>query len=87
MEGRLTPGSGNKWYAKSDVRTSTFVISCKQTDNDSFSITRGDFREIQKIAFQDGKDMALAIDMNGIRFAVVEWNMFANLVNALNGIE
>lgn len=74
--GKLTPGSGNQWHTKSDVRTSTQRISCKETKADRFSVTRSDLREIQNIAAQDNKTAVMAINMNGIKFVVIPYHDF-----------
>ena len=81
MGGKVTPGSGNQWYKKGDVRNEGWRVSCKQTDKDSFTITRNDWREIEKIAREDSKSMAIAVQMGGIPFAVIPWNDFTFLTS------
>jgi len=72
--GRIQTGSGNQWFAKGDVKTGKHVISCKQTDRDSFSITGNDWNEIRKIAEAAGRSPILAINMNGKRIAVMDYD-------------
>lgn len=77
-EGSITVGSGNQWYSKSDVRTEKYRISCKDTEKNSFSITRSDWREIDRISAQDNKIPVLAINISGVKLALISWDSFIN---------
>lgn len=39
LGGKVTPGSGNKWFAKLDVGTSSFLWSLKATSKNSYRLT------------------------------------------------
>jgi len=78
--GRVQPGSGNKWFAKGEVRTKERVISCKQTANSSFQITEMDLKEIEKIANQDLKYWALAVNLNGKPIIIIDYRDFLDLI-------
>jgi len=41
-------GSGNIWYAKLDVNSSTFLFSCKNTKNKSFSVSKEIMKEVEE---------------------------------------
>lgn len=75
--GKVTPGSGSKWFSKGDVRSENYIISCKQTNRNSFNLTRMDLREIENIAAADDKEWALAININGRKVVVLPWDQFA----------
>jgi hypothetical protein len=73
FQGRVTPSSGNQWFAKGDVKAQNYIISCKSTDKDSFSFKRSDWKEICDIAYSDSRIPVLAIDMNGVLLAVIDY--------------
>lgn len=77
--GRLTPGSGNKWFAKGDVRADDIRISCKSTSNNSFSVTKEDVREIEQIAWADLKEWAMALEINGRQLIVMDYRSFLDI--------
>ena len=79
MGGVLTPGSGNKWYAKGDVVTRNEAISCKQTAAKSFSVTEGDVSEIEKICFEKNKTWLLAVMMGNRKLIVMPYDDYLEL--------
>jgi len=83
VDGVVMAGSGNQWFAKSDVRNQEYRFSCKQTDNDSFSIKRSDWREIWKIGMEDSKAPVVAVNMNGIKLAVLDWDDFLEIMRPM----
>lgn len=54
FNGRITPGSGNKWTQKLDVRMGSFLVSAKATDAGSFTVTDDMLREIQSYRYRPG---------------------------------
>lgn len=48
--GRCQPGSGNRWFAKGDVKTDTHLIQVKATTAKSYSLTLKELEEIEKQA-------------------------------------
>lgn len=59
-----TKGSGNQWFAKMDLNGESILVSCKHTDADSFRVTKGHLREIQKACVGE-QEPVMAIDVNG----------------------
>lgn len=59
-----TRGSGNQWFAKMDINGAEILVSCKHTDADSFRVTKGHLREIQKACVGE-QEPVMAIDVNG----------------------
>lgn len=61
LGGQVTPGSGNKEYAKGDIRKTQFVIESKATVKASMSVKQAWLAKVQKEALDAGKDPALII--------------------------
>ena len=55
LGGRVTPGSGNLWFQKSDVYTDSFRIEDKFTFKDNYRISYDILRKIEKEANQTKK--------------------------------
>lgn len=77
--GKVTPGSGNRWFAKGDVKAKRFLIECKTTDKNSFRLELAVLRKIQMEAIAEGKDPAVCIDIGGVEYFVVPGYVFRNL--------
>lgn len=61
---KLTPASGAKWGAKGDVRHEDFLIECKTTEKDYYSITTKVWEKIRMEATKDhGRIPLLVIDL------------------------
>ena len=75
--GKTVVASGAKWFADSDVRSDKFLVECKTTSKDYFSITTALWEKILKEATKDhGRIPLMVIDLNhdsvheGKRFVV-----------------
>lgn len=55
MQGVVTPGSGNQWFAKGDVSTEHELIEAKITAFDSFTLKLKELRKIRGEAVMEGK--------------------------------
>lgn len=55
LHGSRTPGSGNTWHSKSDVRTDTELWEAKITSAKSFSIKDADLAKNRNYALTDGR--------------------------------
>ena len=53
--GSTTPGSGNGWIVKADVRTESLLIECKTTTKQSYSLKDEDLRKLWEQALIDGR--------------------------------
>lgn len=54
MGGRVTPGSGNGWATKNDVKTDTLSVEIKYTDAKSYSLKHADLQKAERQALLDG---------------------------------
>lgn len=63
--------SGSLWFADSDVRSDKFLIECKTTDKDYYSLKSSVWEKIEREADLDHMRIPLmAIDIRGHRFIV-----------------
>lgn len=61
---RLTPASGAKWGQKGDVRSDKFLVECKTTEKDYYSLTSKVWEKIEEEAIRDHMRIPLmAIDL------------------------
>lgn len=65
LNGRTVVGSGSRWFADSDVKTDKFLVECKTTAKNYFSITTQLWEKIEKEATKDHMRIPLmVIDLN-----------------------
>lgn len=77
--GRTTPGSGNGWAVKNDVRNARWSIECKTTTRASFTLTAKALALAERNALLDGRDMAFAVEIQGRSWVVVPLPTFLSL--------
>lgn len=63
--GSVSPGSGNGWIRKADVRTPNYLIECKTTTKESYSIKKETWETLNKQAIVDGRIPVMIVDING----------------------
>lgn len=61
----MSPGSGNGWIRKADVRTLDYLIECKTTTKNSYSIKKETWEILNKQAIIDDRIPVMIIDING----------------------
>lgn len=74
LAGKVTPASGALWGAKADVRNDCFLVECKTTEKDFYSLTFTVWDKINKEAIKDGLRIpVMCIDLNNgkDRYAVM----------------
>ena len=74
LSGKVTPASGALWGAKADVRNDIFLVECKTTGKDFYSLTYDTWNKIYKEAIKDGLRIpVMCIDLNNgkDRYAVM----------------
>ena len=74
LSGKVTPASGALWGAKADVRNDTFLVECKTTEKDFYSLTFNTWDKIYREAIKDSLRIpVMCIDLqNGKqRYAVM----------------
>lgn len=69
--GSVSPGSGNGWIRKADVRTPDYLIECKTTLKNSYSIKRDDWVKLQNQGLMDDRIPLMEIDLNGFGLVVM----------------
>jgi hypothetical protein len=69
--GRQTPGSGNRWYAKGDVRTPELLIENKYTGKTQVTLKALDLRKICDEATAEGLLPVLGVELSGEHFVVM----------------
>lgn len=77
--GKQVIASGALWFAHSDVRNDKFLIECKTTEKDFYTITAKVWEKICKEAVRDGlRDPLLIIDLHNNhkeRYVCFPWNL------------
>lgn len=63
--GSVTPGSGNQWIFKGDVRTPTELVECKTTSHNSYTLKLVDLKTIEVHALSDGRRPIFEIEFQG----------------------
>lgn len=79
MGGRVTPGSGNGWITKNDVKTEKWSLECKTTTKLSYSLKDSELRLAERQALLEDREMAFVIDMQGRTWVVLSFETFASL--------
>jgi hypothetical protein len=74
MDGRTTPGSGNTWARKNDVRSERWSIELKTTAKKQFILRAADLQEAERHALMDGREFAFGIEIAGRTWVVMEEN-------------
>lgn len=82
--GRATPGSGNGWAQKNDVRTPEISFEMKYTDKKQFTLKADELERGEKHALMDGRDFVFGIEMNGRTWFVIPEDDYVTL-RGLNG--
>jgi len=75
--GRVRPRSGGLWFMPGDVRTEEFLIDCKTTDKNSFSVTSRMWKKIYSEALKCRKLPCLSVQLgDGTEVVVLDKNDF-----------
>lgn len=78
--GRITPGSGNKWHSKGDVKTDQYLIEAKTTSKKQYTLKADDLEKHEKYSLLEGKDPLFVIEMNGREWCVLAMEDFELLI-------
>lgn len=84
--GRRTPGSGNQWHTKNDVRTPTMSFEAKTTTKGQYTLKARELEEGEKHALVDGRDFVFVIEMNGREWVVLSMEDFELLKQEAGGL-
>lgn len=71
--GKRTPGSGNKWGFRGDIKDDIFLMEDKYTDQKSFSITEKLWNKAKTEALKESRRPAFRVTFaSGLSFIVVD---------------
>jgi hypothetical protein len=84
--GRRTPGSGNQWARKNDVRTETHSFELKTTGKGQYTLKAKELEEGERNALLDGRDFVFGIEMNGRNWIVLAEEDFDLLLHEAGGM-
>lgn len=76
LGGNRVPASGSFWNMKGDVRTDDFLVEAKITERGSYGVRRDIWEKIRREAILDGRTPVLALEIQGRRLAVLDWEDF-----------
>lgn len=87
ISGKLQPRSGGGWTAKLDVKSNKFLVSCKSTKHDSFSVHKKHFEELKRHLTGvggEGDDRmgVFAVEMDGGVYIVQRCDDWLNLITS-----
>lgn len=74
LDGRTTPGSGNTWSRKNDVRSERWSIELKTTASQRYILKAAELRDAERYAILDGREFAFGIEMAGRTWVVMNKN-------------
>lgn len=77
--GRVTPGSGNGWAVKNDVKSAEWSFECKTTTKNSYRLTAGALAMAERNALLDGREMAFVTEINGRMWVTLSYENFTAL--------
>lgn len=70
--GMRTPGSGNQWFAKADIKTPDWLIECKSTTRASYGLKAETFLTLKRQSLIENKLPLLEIELPGITCVVLD---------------
>lgn len=81
--GSVTVASGNQWHSKGDVRTDNWLIECKTTTKDSYSLNVKTWSKINTEAILENRDPIMEIEFSerGVSLVVLDKNDFMRLLS------
>ena len=65
LDGNRTPGSGNQWSRKNDVRSPRYSVEAKTTTKSQFILKARDLETGERQALLDGREFLFALQMCG----------------------
>lgn len=84
LGGKKVIASGSLWFADSDVRNDRFLVECKTTQKDFYSITTKVWEKIENEALKDGmRTPLLVVDLrDSERYVIFNPTQFNTKVDA-----
>jgi hypothetical protein len=79
-DGKVSPGSGNGWIHKNDVRNDTFSFEAKTTEKRQYTLKLDDLKLAEQHALLSGREMVFAIEMGGRNWMVLSQETFDTIL-------
>jgi len=83
--GTVTPGSGNGWMKKADIHSGKFLVECKTTTKQSYSIKLADLLKLYYQSVIENKYPVFEIDFDGSQYVVLDKSDFIGMMHNLEG--
>lgn len=77
--GSRTPGSGSQWHSKADIKTPDYLIECKTTTHQSYSLKKNTWLAIYTQAVLENRTPLMEIDVDGTQLIVLGKEDFMEL--------
>lgn len=81
FQGKRTTGSGNRWHSPGDIKSDVFLIDCKQTDKNSYSVSRDTWNKIYEEALFSYRIPMLSLDISGTELVVLSKEDFEKILS------
>jgi hypothetical protein len=81
-KGKTTPGSGNQWHSKGDVRSADYLIECKTTSKASYSLRADTMSKIMDEALLENRTPIMEVEFgeHGITCVIMDKNDFLEIM-------
>lgn len=85
FDGKVTPGSGNQWNRKNDVRSDTHSFEMKYTGKKQYTLKASELELGERNALLDGRDFVFGVEMNGRNWITISEEDYITLLEATRG--
>jgi hypothetical protein len=65
LGGKRTPGSGNQWHSKNDVKSKEWLVENKTTEKERYSLKISDLRSLLMNAILEEKKPVMEVEFRG----------------------
>jgi hypothetical protein len=79
-DGKRSPGSGNGWIHKNDVRNDTFSFEAKTTEKRQYPLKLDELKLAEQYALLSGREMVFVIEMGGRNWMVLSQETFDTIL-------
>ncbi|MGD6750301.1 hypothetical protein [Streptomyces sp. BH105] len=79
-DGKVSPGSGNGWIHKNDVRNGELSFEAKTTEKSQYPLKLDELKLAEKNALLSGREMVFVIEMGGRNWMVLSQETFDTLL-------
>jgi hypothetical protein len=79
-DGKVSPGSGNGWIHKNDVRNDEFSFEAKTTEKRQYPLKVDELVLAERNALLSGREMVFVIEMGGRNWMVLSQETFDTIL-------